>query len=202
MVHYMLRPEVKLYAQGEHGETAGGKGPIWKTHYVFNRRFERMRELLHLAAALGAGPSRAGAGGFRLFVADRCCLAAFIGRDFFPTVDSGQMRLHARAPSGTRIEQTEVLLRRYRERDPPGDSAAAKSTPSSTTSAFPTAASTWPLATTPRSASGDGDILISLDPENHGPTADVYRPLAQAPARASSPTWCSFSKPPTSPTRF
>src|SRR5581483_1820536 len=30
MVHYMLKPEVKLYAQGEHGESAGGRGLIWR----------------------------------------------------------------------------------------------------------------------------------------------------------------------------
>ena len=51
MVHYMLRPEVKLYARGEHGEAAGGKGLIWRVHYLFNRRFELMRasytSLLH-----------------------------------------------------------------------------------------------------------------------------------------------------------
>ena len=58
MVHYMLRPEMKLYAQGEHGETAGGTGPFWKTHYAFNRRFEQMRGILRRAAGLGAGPPR------------------------------------------------------------------------------------------------------------------------------------------------
>src|SRR5678816_4550044 len=51
MVHYMLRPEVKLYARGQHGESAGGKGLIWNIHYRFNRRFELMRasytSLLH-----------------------------------------------------------------------------------------------------------------------------------------------------------
>src|SRR5664280_1889915 len=51
MVHYMLRSELKLYAQGTHGETAGGKGIIWRVHYLFNRRFELMRasytSLLH-----------------------------------------------------------------------------------------------------------------------------------------------------------
>ena len=40
MVHYMLKPEVLLYAQGSEGESAGGTGVIWKAHYVFNRRFE------------------------------------------------------------------------------------------------------------------------------------------------------------------
>src|SRR5947207_10079856 len=44
MVHYMLRPEMKLYLRGQHGETSGGKGLFWKLHYIFNRQFERMRE--------------------------------------------------------------------------------------------------------------------------------------------------------------
>ena len=110
MVHYMLRPETKLYAQGSHGETAGGTGPIWKTHYVFNRRFERMRSsyralldwcLEHRSPVLA---------GFAVFIVASLLLAPLIGRDFFPTVDSGQMRLHARAPSGTRIERTEAIF--------------------------------------------------------------------------------------------
>ena len=35
-------------------------------------------------------------------------LVWLVGEDFFPDVDSGQMRLHARAPAGTRLEETEV----------------------------------------------------------------------------------------------
>jgi multidrug efflux pump subunit AcrB len=37
-------------------------------------------------------------------------LVPFIGQDFFPAVDAGQIRLHVRAPAGTRIEETEQLL--------------------------------------------------------------------------------------------
>src|SRR6202012_3876882 len=37
-------------------------------------------------------------------------LLPFIGRDFFPSVDTGQFRLHVRAMPGTRIEQTAVLF--------------------------------------------------------------------------------------------
>src|SRR6516164_121787 len=43
MVHYMLKPEVRLYALGAHGESEGGTGIIWRIHYLFNRRFELMR---------------------------------------------------------------------------------------------------------------------------------------------------------------
>src|SRR5205823_14993345 len=42
MVHYMLRSEVDIYAQGEEG-LEHAEGPIWKTHYAFNRKFEKMR---------------------------------------------------------------------------------------------------------------------------------------------------------------
>ena len=38
-----------------------------------------------------------------------CTLVLGIGRDFFPSVDSGQIRLHMRAPTGTRIEETARL---------------------------------------------------------------------------------------------
>src|SRR5438093_4341960 len=43
------------------------------------------------------------------------CLYPFIGRDFFPTVDAGQLRLHVRAPAGTRIEETEVYFQRVED---------------------------------------------------------------------------------------
>lgn len=36
-------------------------------------------------------------------------LLPFVGRDFFPSVDAGQFRLHMRAPAGTRLEETERL---------------------------------------------------------------------------------------------
>jgi multidrug efflux pump subunit AcrB len=41
-----------------------------------------------------------------------CLLYPFLGRDFFPSVDAGQIRLHMRAPTGTRIEETARLADR------------------------------------------------------------------------------------------
>ncbi len=169
MVHFMLRPEVKLYAQGKHGETAGGKGPIWKVHYIFHRRFEQMRasyvallewSLVHRTRVLA---------GFAVFVFGSLGLAYFIGRDFFPTVDSGQMRLHVQAPSGTRIEQTEQVFasidREIRQVIPAReikDIIDNIGIPNSINLAF---------GDSPTLGVSDGDILIALDPENHGSTA-------------------------------
>jgi multidrug efflux pump subunit AcrB len=171
MVHYMLRPEVKLYAQGKHGETAGGKGFIWKVHYLFNRRFELMREsyrsilewcLHHRAPVLLA---------FGLFVVASLGLVGFIGRDFFPTVDSGQMRLHARAPSGTRLEQTEVIFgdieREIRQVIPEREIDTIIDN-----IGIPNGGFNLAFGDNPTLGVADGDILISLNKEDHGPTAE------------------------------
>src|SRR5205814_6417572 len=42
-------------------------------------------------------------------------LFPFVGRDFFPSVDAGQLRLHVRTPPGTRIEQTEVYFQQVED---------------------------------------------------------------------------------------
>ena len=171
MVHYMLRPEVKLYAQGEHGETSGGTGIIWKTHYIFNRRFELMRSsytsLLHWSLDHRAPVL----GGFGIFVVASLMLAVFIGRDFFPVVDSGQMRLHARTPAGTRIEQTEVYFanieREIRDIIPPSEIDTIIDN-----IGIPPGGFNLAFGDSPTIGVADGDILISLHAENHGPTAE------------------------------
>src|SRR6202034_2253375 len=112
MVHYMLKPEVDMYRAGEHGEggSAEGHSIIWRVHFAFNRRFERFRAsytglldwaLDHRAAVLSV---------FLIFSLGSLGLVYLVGRDFFPTVDSGQIRLHAQAPAGTRLEKTELIF--------------------------------------------------------------------------------------------
>jgi multidrug efflux pump subunit AcrB len=108
MVHYLLKSEVELYQLGIHGETAEGRGVFWRVHHIFNGLFERLRyryvglldwSLRRRALVLTA---------FMAVSIGSVGLAWLVGEDFFPNVDSGQMRLDARAPAGTRLEQTEV----------------------------------------------------------------------------------------------
>src|ERR1700704_5789437 len=47
---------------------------------------------------------------FLAFAIASLALFPFIGSDFFPTVDAGQLRLHVRCPAGTRIESTEAYF--------------------------------------------------------------------------------------------
>jgi multidrug efflux pump subunit AcrB len=62
---------------------------------------------------------------FLLFAVGSLGLAPFLGQDFFPAVDSGQFKIHLRAPTGTRIEETAALCDRIdstiREQIPPAE---------------------------------------------------------------------------------
>ena len=112
MVHYLLRPEVQLYQRGENGHAHGGTGPIWAAHGKFHAAFEAMRRRYRLLLAWSLHHRAPVVVVFVAFVLASFSLAFLVGRDFFPTVDSGQMRLHVRGPVGTRIEQTERIFAR------------------------------------------------------------------------------------------
>jgi CzcA family heavy metal efflux pump len=111
MMHYLLGPEVVLYQPQEgEPEPEAARNWVWHIHERFNYRFERFRDryrawlgwaLHHRALILIL---------FAIFVAGSSLLTLAIGRDFFPYVDSGQMRLHVVPPEGTRIEHSETIF--------------------------------------------------------------------------------------------
>ncbi len=111
MMHFLLPREVVLYQTDEgQPEPEEAKNWIWHAHERFNKHFEWLREhyktwlewsLHHRAIVLAI---------FAVHVGFSMLLIPAIGRDFFPYVDSGQMRLHVLPPPGTRIEQSEMVF--------------------------------------------------------------------------------------------
>ncbi|MBS0450209.1 MAG: efflux RND transporter permease subunit [Proteobacteria bacterium] len=82
---------------------------LQRLYRSFDRRFERVRRaytLLLSALLARRGPF---IGFFLGFCLLSCLLYPMLGRDFFPNVDAGQIRLHMRAATGTRIEETARL---------------------------------------------------------------------------------------------
>ena len=77
-----------------------------RVYRAFDARFERLRAGYSGILAAVLERRRAFAGGFLAFCVLSCGLVFLLGRDFFPSVDAGQIRLHIRMPSGTRIEET------------------------------------------------------------------------------------------------
>jgi multidrug efflux pump subunit AcrB len=115
-----------------------------------------------------------------------CCaafaLVPWLGQDFFPSTDNGQMILHMRARSGTRIEETarladevETFIRGEIPKDQLESILDNIGLPYSTIN--------FMHATSGLIGAGDADIMIALKPD-HRPTADYMRKLRQDLPRA------------------
>jgi CzcA family heavy metal efflux pump len=105
MVQHLLGAEVGLYTGATPNEK---RDVVFRVHERFNVGFEKARRLY--AAYLGWALQRRllVTVGFGVFVAASIgLLFPHLGRDFFPSVDAGQIRFHVRASPGTRIETTE-----------------------------------------------------------------------------------------------
>jgi multidrug efflux pump subunit AcrB len=145
-------------------------------HLAFDAAFERAR--LHYLDALAwcVGHRRPVLAGAGLFCLASMLLTPFIGEDFFPRIDGGQFQLHVRAPTGTQVEDTELLFARIedaiRREIPPSELGLVLSTVgllnnSSTYLATGSSATIGPQ---------DGDILVSLN-DGHHSTWDYVRKL-------------------------
>jgi CzcA family heavy metal efflux pump len=157
------------------GETHGEAGIFARVHAVFQHRFERLRGA-YVAALERTLASRAGVlSAFAVVVASGLVLLPFVGRDFFPTVDAGQFRLHVRAPAGTRIEETEQVfadveaaIRRIIPKDEVASIIDNIGQPQPINQAFTDSVTIGPA---------DGEILVSLNPERHRPTEHWIKTL-------------------------
>src|SRR5438067_9209577 len=103
-----LVPTLALYLLKLHAEehAALGNNALARLQKRFEKGFADTREGYRNLLAMAMSRRRPFVFGFLAVVALSMLLAAFLGQDFFPSVDSGQITLHARTPAGTRIEDT------------------------------------------------------------------------------------------------
>jgi multidrug efflux pump subunit AcrB len=94
---------------------AASEDVVWRVHKAFDGLFERARARYMRLLYWALTHRRAAGIGFGLFFASAVIPIPFIGQDFFPTVDAGQIRVHIRAPSGTRLEETEHWFHKVEE---------------------------------------------------------------------------------------
>jgi multidrug efflux pump subunit AcrB len=110
MMHYLMAAELPLLQRKEDAPARPEDGWIWKVHKGFDKRFERGREHYRESLHWIMDNRLLVAGAFAAFALLSLVLVFFVGRDFFPTVDTGQIRIHIRPPVGTRIEESELLF--------------------------------------------------------------------------------------------
>ncbi|HKB25139.1 MAG TPA: efflux RND transporter permease subunit [Methylomirabilota bacterium] len=173
LVRYLLASEA--HDGGEHGGTA--PGVFDRIHDVFIRRFEALRAAYVRALEAALARRARVFVAFALVVASGLALLPFVGRDFFPAVDTGQFRLHVRAPAGTRIEETEQVfadveaaIRRLIPRDEVQLVLDNIGQPQPINLAFTDSVTIGP---------SDGEILVGLNPDRHQPTARWMKTLRE-----------------------
>ena len=100
---------VMLLMRGSHGESASAAArpnALKRVYLAFDRQFERVRAAYTILLASLLDRRGLFGGVFIVFCILSCLLYPVLGRDFFPSVDAGQIRLHMRTATGTRIEET------------------------------------------------------------------------------------------------
>ncbi|MDP9087639.1 MAG: efflux RND transporter permease subunit [Pseudomonadota bacterium] len=183
---YLMRRAVHEFAaESAHRPSANRAGPknaLVRFQAGFERGFERFRERYRNTLSWALSQARLTVTAFIVLIVVSAVLFPFLGRDFFPQVDAGQMRLHVRAPAGTRLEKTqqyfaevEAQIRKLVGNDQIDVMLDNIGLPySGINIALSDSATVGPM---------DGEILISLN-EKHTPTAAIIAMLRhELPAR-------------------
>ena len=103
---YLLSSEDEYHAEEHAGEKMGF---FRRYQQGFERSFEKFREGYRRALGVALHSPKLFAACFLAFCVLSVLLVGVLGRDFFPKVDAGQIRLHMRARTGLRIEETARL---------------------------------------------------------------------------------------------
>jgi multidrug efflux pump subunit AcrB len=108
-------------------EHAPKRNPAQRFQRGFEARFERLRHGYRGVLEKAMARRKAFLIGFVAVVGLSFLLVPFLGSNFFPSVDSGQVLIHARVPVGTRIEETATRFAKSSKRSA-APSRAARST--------------------------------------------------------------------------
>jgi CzcA family heavy metal efflux pump len=173
MAKYLLKPHAKNEDHSQHVSS----NPLVRFQRGFEAGFERIRASYSGILELLLNHRRPFVVGFFGFVVLSFALVPFLGRNFFPDVDAGQILLHVRAPVGTRIERTAEIFAEVegsvRATIPPSELGTVVDNMGLSTSSINTA-----YNNTGTIGPQDGDIQISLN-EGHHPTAEYVRKLRE-----------------------
>jgi multidrug efflux pump subunit AcrB len=173
---YLMR-SAHAARSAHHGAAQAPPHPLHRVHLAFERGFQRFRELYRSVLCWAVAHARPTVLAFLALMAVSITLFPQLGRDFFPEVDAGQMRLHVRAPPGTRIESTQAYFAQVeaaiRKLVGPGEVAVILDN-----IGLPYSGINIALSDSATVGPMDGEILISLT-HKHTPTAELVARLRQ-----------------------
>jgi len=173
MAMYLLKPHDEEHAR----HRAHSRNPFTRFQQGFEKRFERVRAGYGSLLGKALGARKVFAIGFLVCVALSFLLVPFLGRNFFPTVDAGQITLHVRAPIGSRIEDTAAdfdrVERRIRQIIPPAELLTVVDN-----IGLPVSGINTVYNNSGTIGPQDGDIQITLN-EDHHPVAGYIKQMRE-----------------------
>jgi multidrug efflux pump subunit AcrB len=173
MANYLLRPHV----EHPEGDDQRSRNPLVLFQRAFEAGFERIRAGYRDILELALGRRPVFVIGFLAFVAASFLLSPYLGRNFFPSVDTGQILMHARLRVGTRVEESArqfaEIQKVIHEIIPAKDLGALVDN-----IGMPISGINMTYNNTGVIGSQDGDIQIQLN-EDHHPTADYVLKLRE-----------------------
>jgi CzcA family heavy metal efflux pump len=156
----------------------------------FETRFEVLRSNYHELLKSALAHSRPFMIGFLALAFASMIIYPFLGRNFFPEVDAGQIKLHVRGPTGVRVEDTAGLVDHV-------EAAIRQVIPTQQIDSvvdnigLPVSSINVTYSTSGTVGTSDADVLISLKP-GHAPTADYVRTLRRVLPRQFPGTTFAF----------
>ena len=173
MAKYMLHKHV----HHEDGEKPPTRNPLVAFQRGFEARFERFRDVYHDLLRMALTHRKVFVVCFLGFVGLSFLLVPFLGRNFFPAVDTGQILIHTRSQIGTRVEETANRLadvqKFIRQIIPPD-----KIDTMADNIGMPISGINLTYSNTGVIGPQDGDIQIKLK-ENRKPTEEYVRELRE-----------------------
>ncbi len=180
LAKYLLRRHIQEHHEG----TADGqhlpppsKNPLVRFQQGFEKGFSHVRDKYRELLLIALSHRRTFIIGFLGFVLITFALVPWLGRNFFPAVDAGQMKLHIRAQTGTRIEETARLcdeIEHQIRNEIPVDEL--KNIVDNI--GLPVSGINLTYSNSSPIGPGDADILISLN-EGHRPTDQYVKALRE-----------------------
>jgi len=189
MANYLLRKHAAhTDPHGLDGPRPRSRNPLVRLQRGFERHFERVRQGYKELLAMALRRRAVFVTGFLVFVFVSFGLTPYLGRDFFPSVDAGQILMHVRVPVGTRIEESAQqfadIEKVVRQIIPANQLATLVDN-----IGFPVSGINMTYNNTGTIGTQDGEVQIKLT-EDHRPTADYVRSLReQLPARFPGTTF-------------
>jgi multidrug efflux pump subunit AcrB len=168
---YLMRTQLGAHRAPEPTPAVAISNPFVRIHRAFEAGFHRFREQYRNTLCWALARPKPTIIAFAALMLLSLTLFPQLGRDFFPQVDAGQMRLHVRAPPGTRLETTQEYFARV-------EASIRQLVGNAQVSAIldnigmPYSGINLALGDTATVGPMDGEILISLR-ERHTPTAEL-----------------------------